>query len=110
LWAVRREMAQSVSDVLDRRTQSVFRDARAAADAAPSVAALIGPELGWSPGRGQAEAEAYAAQVRGRLVGAGLDPVSPGGERTDGTDGTPADPARAGTATGTGDPGGAAAG
>jgi len=110
LWAVRREMAQSVSDVLDRRTQSVFRDARAAADAAPSVAALIGPELGWSPGRGQAEAEAYAAQVRGRLVGAGLDPVSPGGERTDGTADTPADPARAGTATGTGDPGGAAAG
>jgi glycerol-3-phosphate dehydrogenase len=39
LWAVRREMAGSVSDVLDRRTQSAYRDARAAADAAP----------GWPP-------------------------------------------------------------
>lgn len=85
LWAVRREMARTVSDVLDRRTQSSFRDARAAADAAPSVAALIGPELGWDAGRCRAEAEAYAAVVRGRLTRAGLDPA-PGG--TDGPGGS----------------------
>ena len=74
LWAVRREMARSVSDVLDRRTQSSYRDARAAADAAGSVAALIGPELGWDAGRARAEAVAYADHVRARLAGAGLDP------------------------------------
>ena len=53
-------MAGSVSDVLDRRTQSSYRDARAAADAAASVAALIGPELGWDADRIRAEADAYA--------------------------------------------------
>ena len=73
LWAVRREMARTVSDVLDRRTQSSFRDARAAAGAAPAVAALIGPELGWDAGRVRTEAEDYAAVVRGRLARAGLD-------------------------------------
>ena len=76
LWAVRREMARSVSDVLDRRTQASFRDARAAADAAPSVAALIGPELGWDAERAGLEADAYAAVVRGRLTRAGLDPAA----------------------------------
>jgi glycerol-3-phosphate dehydrogenase len=73
LWAVRREMACSVSDVLDRRTQSSYRDARAAADAAVRVAGLIGPELGWDAGRIRSEGDAYAAQVRDRLVRAGLE-------------------------------------
>ncbi len=76
LWAVRREMARSVSDVLDRRTQSSLRDARASADAAGSVAALIGPELGWDAGRARAEADEYAAHVRDRLTRAGLDPIA----------------------------------
>jgi len=99
LWAVRREMARSVSDVLDRRTQSSFRDARAAADAAPAVAALIGPELGWDADRVRAEAESYAAVVRGRLIRAGLEPDPDGaregaGVRGDDVDGGgPAEPA-----------------
>ncbi len=73
LWAVRREMARTVSDVLDRRTQSSYRQARAAADAAVSVAALIGPELGWDEGRIRSEADAYAARLRAQLTRAGLD-------------------------------------
>ena len=76
LWAVRREMARSVSDVLDRRTQSSYRDARASADAAGAVAALIGPELGWDAQRVRAEADHYAAHVRERLARAGLEPVT----------------------------------
>jgi glycerol-3-phosphate dehydrogenase len=106
LWAVRREMALSVSDVLDRRTQSSYRDARAAADAAPAVAALIGPELGWTGDRSARESEAYAAGVRARLVGAGLDPAWGGPDRA-----TPAGapgPAAATTGTGTADSSGAA--
>ncbi len=86
LWSVRREMAGSVSDVLDRRTQSTYRDARAAADAAPRVAALIGPELGWDDARTRAEADAYAARVRHDLARAGLDPDERGP-----ADGTPTD-------------------
>jgi glycerol-3-phosphate dehydrogenase len=78
VWAVRREMAGSVSDVLDRRTQSSYRDARAAASAAPSVAALIGPELGWDDDRTRSEAEAYATRVRADLTRAGLDPDGSG--------------------------------
>ncbi len=77
LYAVRREMARSVSDVLDRRTQSSYRDARAAADAAPAVAELIGPELGWDAERIRAEAEAYAGHLRAQLARAGLDPGDP---------------------------------
>jgi glycerol-3-phosphate dehydrogenase len=110
LWAVRREMALSVSDVLDRRTQSSYRDARAAADAASTVAGLIGPELGWDAERRAVEADAYAAHVRSRLVGAGLDPTW-GGVGHDGVPqgapaGAPGSPAGAGTGTGVGDVGG----
>ena len=76
VWAVQREMARSVSDVLDRRTQASYRDARAAADAATAVAGLIGPELGWDEARADAEAATYAAQLRAQLTRAGLDPVS----------------------------------
>jgi glycerol-3-phosphate dehydrogenase len=101
LWSVRREMAASVSDVLDRRTQATYRDARAAAAAAPRVAALIGPELGWDDARIRAEAEGYAARVRRDLLRAGLDPdergpaaaVPAGAPATVGTvDGAPVEP------------------
>jgi glycerol-3-phosphate dehydrogenase len=78
LWAVRREMAGSISDVLDRRTQSSYRDARAAAAAAPAVAALIGPGLGWDDDRCRTEAAAYAARIRSDLTRAGLDPDTVG--------------------------------
>ena len=74
LWAVRREMAGSVSDVLDRRTQSSLRNARAAVDAALTVASLIGPELGWDDERVRSEADGYAARILSELVRAGLEP------------------------------------
>jgi glycerol-3-phosphate dehydrogenase len=88
VYAVREEMAGSVADVLDRRTRASLRDMRGAADAAARVAELIGPELGWEPARMEAEAEAYAAATRQRLLRAGLDPFhvgpAPGLDRTDG--------------------------
>ncbi len=74
LWAVRNEMARSVSDVLDRRTQSSYRDARGAANSATGVASLIGPELGWDADRMRTEASGYATRLRGQLLRAGLDP------------------------------------
>ncbi|MGD0883087.1 MAG: glycerol-3-phosphate dehydrogenase C-terminal domain-containing protein, partial [Acidimicrobiales bacterium] len=110
LYAVQREMARSVSDVLDRRTQSSYRNARAAAEAAMKVAELIGPELGWDAERIRAEADTYARRVRAELARAGLDPggVEPGGAASGGAGSeapapvaTPAGAAGAGGAPGT---------
>ncbi len=74
VYAVREEMARTLPDVLDRRTRASLRDARGAAAAAPRVASLIGPELGWGPGRIAAEAEAYAGAILATLTRAGLEP------------------------------------
>ncbi|SPE18739.1 Glycerol-3-phosphate dehydrogenase, FAD-dependent [Candidatus Sulfotelmatomonas gaucii] len=45
VWAARFEMARSVEDVLARRTRALFLDARAAIEAAPTVADLLAQEL-----------------------------------------------------------------
>lgn len=45
-WAVRREMARTVDDVLARRTRCLLLDAKAAIEAAPKVAKLMARELG----------------------------------------------------------------
>jgi glycerol-3-phosphate dehydrogenase len=79
VYAVREEMAGTLADVLDRRTRASLRDARGTAAAAAKVAGLIGPELGWDPGRGAAEADTYTRGVRAILARAGLDPdAAPG--------------------------------
>ena len=44
--AVRYEMAQTVEDVLARRTRALFLDAAAAIEAAPAVAKLMAKETG----------------------------------------------------------------
>lgn len=44
--AARFEMAETVEDVLARRTRALFLDARAAADCAPRVAEILSEELG----------------------------------------------------------------
>ena len=43
-WAARYEMARTVDDVLSRRSRSLLFDARAASEAAPTVAALLAEE------------------------------------------------------------------
>jgi glycerol-3-phosphate dehydrogenase len=48
IWAARHEMARTVEDVLARRTRALFLDARAAIDAAPTVACILARELGRS--------------------------------------------------------------
>ncbi|MDQ1360257.1 MAG: glycerol-3-phosphate dehydrogenase [Acidimicrobiaceae bacterium] len=72
VYAVRAEMARSLSDVLDRRTRAVLHDAAATADAAHRVAELIAPDLGWTDQQASAESETYADSVRAVLVRAGL--------------------------------------
>ena len=46
VWAVRNEMAQTVEDVLARRTRLLFLDAKAAMEAAPAVAVVMATEMG----------------------------------------------------------------
>jgi len=47
VWAVHREMARTVEDVLARRLRILFLNARAAMDMAPEVARLMASELGF---------------------------------------------------------------
>ncbi|MBI4936137.1 MAG: glycerol-3-phosphate dehydrogenase/oxidase [Actinobacteria bacterium] len=47
VYAVRREMARSLDDVLARRTRARLFDRPATVAAAPAVAALLAAELGW---------------------------------------------------------------
>lgn len=46
IWAVRKEMARTLEDVLARRTRSLFLDVEAALEIAPRVASLMAQELG----------------------------------------------------------------
>lgn len=62
--AVRAEMAASLDDVLARRTRALLLDRAATLDAAPDVAALIGPELGWDEERTRAEVDRFVGAHR----------------------------------------------
>lgn len=76
-FAVRRELARTVEDVLARRHRALFLDATIAAAAAPAVARLVAQETGRDERWCEAELErfrALAQQYRGRGVqGAGED-------------------------------------
>jgi glycerol-3-phosphate dehydrogenase len=72
VYAVREEMAQSVEDVLSRRTRAALQDGRAAALAAPAVASLIATELGWSDLQASRHADGFVARVRSDLERAGV--------------------------------------
>lgn len=76
VYAARYEMAGSVTDVLARRTRAHLLDARACAEAAHSVAALLAPELGWSDDETRSQADAYRAVVAGEQAAPEL-PVAP---------------------------------
>jgi glycerol-3-phosphate dehydrogenase len=60
VYAVRHEMARSVDDVLSRRTRARLLDRDAAMAAAPHVAELMRPELGWDDAETARQVEAFA--------------------------------------------------
>ncbi len=62
-FAVHREHARTVTDVLLRRTQLYYRDGDQGLAAAPKVAARMQGLLGWSDERRDGEVVAYAAEV-----------------------------------------------
>ena len=77
VYAVRHEMAGTVDDVLSRRTRARLQGRDASAAAAPAVADLIGPELGWSPEESADQAAAYVAAVEAERASADLPPARP---------------------------------
>jgi glycerol-3-phosphate dehydrogenase len=65
VWAVRNEMAQTVEDILARRTRALFLDARAAIEAAPAVANLMAKELNRSEAWKAKDLEAFLEVAQG---------------------------------------------
>ena len=59
VWAARHEMARTVEDALARRTRALFLNARAAVEAAPSVAESMAAELGLDASWRERQLEAF---------------------------------------------------
>jgi glycerol-3-phosphate dehydrogenase len=73
LYAVREEMAQTLDDVLARRTRSMILLAKPAMAAAHAAARLIAPELGWTDDEAADQAAQFIEQCEKELLTAGLD-------------------------------------
>ncbi len=65
VWAARHEMARTVEDVLARRTRALFLDARAAIEAAPTVAGLLAHELARDAASQQEDLRVFEALAAG---------------------------------------------
>ena len=68
VWAVRREMARTVEDVLARRTRALLLDARASIEIAPIAAALMARELGRDAAWEQDQVAAYRDLAEGYVL------------------------------------------
>jgi glycerol-3-phosphate dehydrogenase len=76
VYAARSEMAQTLSDLLARRTRAQIQRAEETAAAAAAVAALVGPELGWTAADTAGEVARFVSAARAELHAAGLAPSS----------------------------------
>ncbi len=63
VFAVRHEMATTLTDVLSRRTRSLLKARDASLAAAPEVAALLASELGWDDAETARQLAEYTAVV-----------------------------------------------
>ena len=68
VYAARHEMARTLDDVLSRRTRARVLARDASVDAAPGVAALIAPELGWSDEDREREVCSYRQAIAAELA------------------------------------------
>ncbi|MES2209220.1 MAG: glycerol-3-phosphate dehydrogenase/oxidase [Chloroflexota bacterium] len=64
IWAVRRELAGTLDDVLSRRMRLTQELPDRGASIAPRIAALMGAELGWDAGRQTTEVANFLATAR----------------------------------------------
>lgn len=72
IYSVRFEMAESLLDLLTRRTRAHLHDARATLAAAPRIAQTVAPDFAWSEEVTQAQVAAYAELVAREFAAAGL--------------------------------------
>ncbi len=70
LYAARYEMATTLDDVLARRARALILDRDASVAAAPGVARLLAPELGWTEADQAAQVEAYRAGAEAERLAA----------------------------------------
>lgn len=75
IFAVRHEMARTIDDILSRRTRARLLARDDSAAAAPSVAALIGPELGWDEAEQRHRVDEYVRQIDEERSAPGLPEV-----------------------------------
>jgi glycerol-3-phosphate dehydrogenase len=75
-WAARDELAQSLDDVLARRTRLAQELPDRGAAVAPRVARILAAELGWEDRRQAVEVKAYLASARHEFSVAPPDPAA----------------------------------
>jgi glycerol-3-phosphate dehydrogenase len=68
VWAVRREMARTVEDVLARRSRALLLDARAAVEVAPAVAAIMARHLRRGRRWQKAQVAAFTELAQGYIL------------------------------------------
>ena len=73
LYAAREEMAQTLGDVLTRRTRAMIQRAQPTMAAAGAAAALIAPELGWDEAQTSEHSNHFIKTCQKELLTAGLD-------------------------------------
>ncbi len=79
IHAVRDEMGRTLDDVLSRRTRARLLDLATTREAAGDVAALIAPELGWTPAETARQVAMFHASIDHEIsTGLGTGPVTTG--------------------------------
>ncbi|HEX4174750.1 MAG TPA: glycerol-3-phosphate dehydrogenase/oxidase [Acidimicrobiales bacterium] len=73
VYAVREEMAQTLDDVLSRRTRAMIQRAHATMDAAPAVAELLAEDMGWRASEVAEQTARFTESCEKELLTAGLD-------------------------------------
>jgi glycerol-3-phosphate dehydrogenase len=73
VYAAREEMAQTLDDVLARRTRAAIQRAQATMAAAQDAAALLAPDMGWSAAEATEQATRFTETCEKELLTAGLD-------------------------------------
>jgi glycerol-3-phosphate dehydrogenase len=73
VYAAREEMAQTLDDVLSRRTRAMIQRAQPTMAAAPALAELIAADMGWSASEAAEQAARFTESCEKELLTAGLD-------------------------------------
>ncbi len=73
VYAAREEMACTLDDVLSRRTRATIQLAQATMDAAPALARLIAPDMGWDAAAAADQAARFTASCEKELLTAGIE-------------------------------------